>query len=204
MQILWWISQASNTKLVLTPTLSSTACLQLHLPVKVHAIPLSLPRPMHLRLAWNCPTHPRTEKSQPCPTVRCTAKGTVKHSNRASQRPNPLGSSPWPCSWRCWTHALLLNQALQEACPEPELAPHGSEKICCWCSNPAEHLLIGPIWDAPYTLHTYGYMKGAGLLSCPVVARGSLLSVLAHWSHSASQGCNQPIPPLMFSVNRCI
>lgn len=127
-QILWWISQVSKTKLVLAPILSSTACLQLHLPFKLHAIPLSPPRPIYLRLVWNCPTHPCPEKNQPCPTVRCTSKGTVKHSNRSPRGPSPRGISPWPCSWHSWTHELLLTEALQAAYTEPELAPHGSEK----------------------------------------------------------------------------
>lgn len=129
-QALWRISRAPKTRLLKTPTLSPTACLQLHLPVKLHCNPSVTPWPNTptIRLAWSWAAHPCAEERRPCRSVTRNAKVTVKHPNRSHQRTSSPALSPWLRAWHCRARALLLSQALQEASLEPELAPHGSGK----------------------------------------------------------------------------
>lgn len=181
------------------PRWARTACLQLRLPGKLCCNPSVTPwsnRPG--RLAWSWPIHPCAEGSRPRSTGTRNAEITVKHPKSPIRGQAPqlflldhvLGTAGHTrcCSIKpCKKHSLNLSWLLMD-----------QERICCWCSNPAEHLLLGP-----HMVYIYGYIKSAGLLTSSFVLGGSLLSLLAIlWSCSASQGCNRSILPLTFGLNR--
>lgn len=151
-QALWWISQAPKTRLVKTPTPSPTALLQLRLPVKLRCNPSVAP--------WsNTPGSGQPDPDPIIPMQRRASHVMLQNTTLKSQ-------------WNTWKipmrgqalQLFLLDHVLGTAghMPSYSIKPCKKhplnlswllmERIRCWCSNPAKHLLIGPVRDSSYGL----------------------------------------------------
>lgn len=99
------------------------------------------------------------------------ALGTVGHVCGCSIKP-------------CKKHALNLSWL-----------PTHQKKTYCWCSNPAEHLFIGPIWDTPYGLYIciHEERRAACILCCSgwvtSVSSSNMLKLLSNCKDITNLSC---------------
>lgn len=76
--------------------------------------------------------------------------------SQSNTQKSPIrGQAPWLCAGHCWAYVLPHNQALKNDPLNLSLLLMDRERICCWRSNAAECLLIGPIRDSPYGLYIW-------------------------------------------------